>query len=366
VGYQFDMIKNAAPTASPEHRRVRVSSASEIAFMRRQTPNGDGVWENTAFRFDIPPADDDGCDWLLVYDHPQKGLTTRLPKERRILCMTEPSSIRFYDPDFINQFGVLLSTSPYRDFSGPNFHTQPSSPWFYKARIGSNDSSGRPLDSVGLQELDGSPKAGKTRSISAICSKKQINLNQVRRIRFLSALKRALGNDLEIFGRGYKPISDKSEGLAPFRYTVVLENSLEDHCWTEKFADAVLADCYPIYAGCGNIRDYFDPDGFAVVDTTHPKAAVRAVTEILAADPAASPEVGRAMQDNKHRLLYRHQFFPQVSGIVNDIDKDAGWTPVEAAPIEPPRKPPFRHIERLGRGLRPTLQRLMLELTERG
>lgn len=360
------MIKNAALTSSPEYRRVRVSSASEIAFMQRQTPNGDGIWETTEFRFDIPPATDDGCDWLLVYDHPQKGLTTRLPRERRILCMTEPSSIRYYDPDFINQFGVLLSTSPYRDFSGPNYHTQPSSPWFYQARIGSNDSSGRPSASVGLQELTGPVKPEKTRPISAICSRKQINLNQVRRIRFLSALKSALGTDLEIFGRGYKSISDKSEGLAPFKYTVVLENSLEEHCWTEKFADAVLAGCYPIYAGCRNIGDYFNPDGFAVVDTTRPKAAVRAVTDILAADPAASPKARHAMQDNKHRLLYRHQFFPQVSGILNDIDKDAGWTPVDATPIEPPRKPPFRHIERLGRGLRPALQRLMLELTERG
>ena len=360
------MTQNTAPINAAERRCIRVSSASDIGFMRRQTPKGDGLWETTEFRFDAPAAADQDCDWLLVYDHPQRGLATCLPKERRILWLTEPASIRDYDRAFIEQFGILLSTSPYPEFSGTNIHTHPSSPWFYGASVGAGDRSSKSSATMGLLQLSEQSEPEKPYLISAICSRKQINLNQVRRLRFLSMLKRSIGNELEIFGRGYKPVSDKSEALAPFKYTVVLENSLEDHCWTEKFADAVLAGCYPIYAGCRNIAHYFNPDGFAVVDTTRPKAAVKTVTDILAADPAASPQVRRAMQDNKHRLLHQHQFFPHVSGILNELKLHATNERVASVRIAPPRKSPFRHIERLGRGLRPKLQRFYLEFKEPG
>lgn len=65
----------------------------------------------------------------------------------------------------------------------------------------------------------------------------------------------------QIMGKGYQPFEAKSEGLAPFRYSVVIENVRETNCFTEKLIDAILCETVPIYWGCPNIEDFFDTDG---------------------------------------------------------------------------------------------------------
>lgn len=57
------------------------------------------------------------------------------------------------------------------------------------------------------------------------------------------------GNDLDVMGRGHKPFENKSEGLAPYRFSVVVENVQEPNYFTEKLVDAVLSECVPIYWG---------------------------------------------------------------------------------------------------------------------
>jgi len=58
----------------------------------------------------------------------------------------------------------------------------------------------------------------------------------------------------------------KLEGLLPYRYSIVLENSQQHNYWTEKLADAMLAWCIPIYLGCPNIADFFDESVIHVID----------------------------------------------------------------------------------------------------
>ena len=66
------------------------------------------------------------------------------------------------------------------------------------------------------------------------------------------------GLDVKLLGRGYRAFDAKSDGLAPYRYSVVIENVRERHYFTEKLIDAILCDTVPIYWGCPNIGDYFD------------------------------------------------------------------------------------------------------------
>ncbi|QYX57853.1 hypothetical protein K1T73_05545 [Roseovarius sp. SCSIO 43702] len=73
--------------------------------------------------------------------------------------------------------------------------------------------------------------------------------------------------DLTAMGGGYAPFRAKAEGLAPFRYSVVIENVRERNYFTEKIVDAVLCETVPIYWGCPNIAEFFDTDGWIVCDT---------------------------------------------------------------------------------------------------
>jgi hypothetical protein len=93
-----------------------------------------------------------------------------------------------------------------------------------------------------------------------------------KRLAFLERLQGAMAFDL--FGRGFRPIPDKWEALAPYRYSIAFENSIFDDYFTEKVADPIMAGALPLYYGSGNLERYlpsgaflrFDPDDPLVLD----------------------------------------------------------------------------------------------------
>ena len=204
--------------------------------------------------------------------------------------------------------------------------------------------------------------------LSAICSRKRLNRNQVRRLRFLERLKGDLGPGLDIFGRGFSDLPDKARGIEPYRYHLVLENNLERDAWTEKLADPLLDGVYPIFAGGEGLEDYFDPAGFSRIDITRPRAAVEAVREILESDPVARPEVQAAMLENRRRLMREHQLFPVLAREILARRKDTDLVeplPVPEAILPSPRRRRARVAQFL-RPLRIAADTLVLSLSERG
>lgn len=96
---------------------------------------------------------------------------------------------------------------------------------------------------------------------------------------------RETGQDIDIMGKGYKPFDEKSDGLAPYRYSVVIENAREENYFSEKLVDALLCNTVPIYWGCPNIADYFDTSGMIICET---RAEVQsAVAQMSEADYAS-------------------------------------------------------------------------------
>ena len=78
---------------------------------------------------------------------------------------------------------------------------------------------------------------------------------------------RNVGLDVDIMGRGYKPFENKEDGLAPYRYSVVIENVQEKDYFSEKLVDACLCETVPIYWGVPNIADYFDARGMIICNS---------------------------------------------------------------------------------------------------
>ncbi|MCH5377442.1 MAG: hypothetical protein JJ992_26070 [Planctomycetes bacterium] len=83
----------------------------------------------------------------------------------------------------------------------------------------------------------------------------------------------AQGLDVRVMGRGYIPFEKKSDGLAPFRYSVVIENVRQENYFSEKLIDAVLCETVPIYWGCPNLGDFMETSGMVLCET---KAQMRA------------------------------------------------------------------------------------------
>ena len=110
------------------------------------------------------------------------------------------------------------------------------------------------LDNWGLHE--------KTRQISLIASRKKDT--EGHNLRHLIARHY---NHLDKFGTGYEPIESKLEGLAPYRYSIVVESWRGDYYFSEKLIDCLSVGTIPIYWGCPSIGEFFDVDGIRSFNT---------------------------------------------------------------------------------------------------
>ena len=100
----------------------------------------------------------------------------------------------------------------------------------------------------------------KTEWMSAIASTKSYIPGHIQRSQFIDQVEKQFPK-VKLFGHG-RPIelADKWEGLAPFRYSIAIENTSKEDYWTEKLADCFLTYTVPLYFGAKTISAYF-PDG---------------------------------------------------------------------------------------------------------
>lgn len=61
------------------------------------------------------------------------------------------------------------------------------------------------------------------------------------------------------YGRSLRPVEGKNEALESFAFTIAMESSREDFCFTERLIDCILAGTIPLYWGCPSITRFFDP-----------------------------------------------------------------------------------------------------------
>jgi Glycosyltransferase family 10 (fucosyltransferase) C-term len=245
----------------------------------RLTPHGDGRVEEFHF---LPPDKAENPDILVVCDDPCPNFITSLPRERRFYLITEPEAIKRLQPGFLAQFGTIIG--PYRPagFSGKFQLSPPCIPWFYGVDLW------LPLNEAikqTYQDLQSAKPGEKKNALSLVISKKQQTPFHRARLKLAEALMRALPDQVEVFGNGFRPIGNKAEALDPFRYHLALENNEDDHFWTEKMADPLLGFCLPIYAGTRKIGDYFPQNSFIPIDVRDTEACLARIKALLAEDP---------------------------------------------------------------------------------
>ena len=230
-----------------------------------QTPGGDGIWAESGF---ITNQHDERATWLVVCDEPEADLTTVVPRERRILFLGEPTAYKQYPLHYLEQFGIVVGPTQFDGYGGDQLLQQPALPWhFCKPRH------------MSWRELASDKE--KNACISVFCSSKTFTPQQIRRIAFTDALEKRLGSRLARFGHGFQSIAVKADGIAPFRYHIVLENNLEANFWTEKLGDAFLGHSFPIRAGGFVSSSDFDPNSIAAIDISDFGKALDSVEKLV-------------------------------------------------------------------------------------
>ena len=145
----------------------------------------------------------------------------------------------------------------------------------------------------------------KTRMTSLIASEKRSQ--DGHRLRHdIADWAKAGGLDVDTMGRGYRPVAAKSEALAPYRYSVVIENGRERNYFTEKLLDAILCLSVPIYWGCPNIGDFMDTSGMITCKSRDDiERAVLAASEADYAERRPHLEALRPVADHYGDFLRR-------------------------------------------------------------
>ena len=98
----------------------------------------------------------------------------------------------------------------------------------------------------------------KRHGISLIASMKNDLEGHKLRHKLISLDKSHTHQLLTPLGRAYEQFDDMVTALAPFRYSVVVENCIEPHYFTEKILNCLACKTIPIYWGHGSIKQYFD------------------------------------------------------------------------------------------------------------
>jgi len=102
----------------------------------------------------------------------------------------------------------------------------------------------------------------KTKLVSMISSNKSMVPGHRKRLELVNKFK----NSVDLFGRGFKDISCKEEGLRDYMFSIAVENAVYDTYFTEKLTDCFATGTIPIFHGCRGVTEYFNEDGIIFLD----------------------------------------------------------------------------------------------------
>lgn len=159
-----------------------------------------------------------------------------------------------------------------------------------------------------LKKLD----TPKTKNISIVTSNKKMMPGHNRRLTVIERLKQDFPGQIDFYGAGGNFVDYKADALIPYRFHICMENSAIPYYWTEKFADPLLGRSVPIYYGCKNISDYFDPRGFATFDFGDYASLKALIERILSAPDEVYNSYLPYLEANRTKLMDEINLIPFV------------------------------------------------------
>ncbi len=268
---------------------VRIVKNYAYPDLMRQTPGGSRVWDDIEFTTD--PVDN--CDYVIVLNHAVEAIKVHCPPANVWALMQEPPNETYRYMHRGNSSFQRIYTQDIALDTCRHIHTQPGLPWHVNRDFDFLTTAAPPEKSKPLSWVTGSGNAWKGHRV---------------RMRFLEKIKDRIPFDL--YGRGFTPITDKWDGIAPYRYSIAFENFSNPHYWSEKIADCFLAWTMPIYFGCTRITDFFPAEAMIRIDPEDPHVVER-IREATESD--AWIRNRDAIAHARELVLRKYQFFPLIT-----------------------------------------------------
>lgn len=238
----------------------------------------------------VPPDFAASTDAFIFYEEAvtEPALYMRAPLEKRFGLLLEPSPISpsvALSLEHVTRFRTIFTHDPF---------LLRMSPVYRKNLFGTSWSFRN-------EDLAGAPE--KNAVISMITSRMATTAGHRLRLRLAELLHRQQAG-VAIFGRDipWGPfLPDRRDGVAPFLFSVVVENCRKPNYFSEKLVDCFVTRTVPLYWGCPNITDFFDHRGMLTFDT---EQGFWELMERVMADPLALYDSCReGLEENFRRSL---------------------------------------------------------------
>jgi hypothetical protein len=242
-----------------------------------QWPMGNSIVGNSLF---IPPVNGEFVgDWLICLTPPPPSLRTTIPRERRIFFMLETPDFWNPDKEFLDQFGCIVSPYKLENFSGIQVNTVTTGLfWWYGMNMDGHNPGKFFLK---YDDIRSENYPDKYKILSTITSSKSFLPGHKKRLDLVYSVKEFFGEQMDLFGHGINPISDKRDGLIPYKYHLAVENSLYPHYWTEKLSDPLLARCVVFYSGALEIDKYFSNKSVIPIDINDIDRTIKIINNVI-------------------------------------------------------------------------------------
>ena len=282
-------------------------------FIQRQSPGGLGVWGDA--HFETRPTGGTWDGWV-VFERLAFPQSNFCDPGRTVFVAAEPESVRKYDPRFLSQFGAVIAAR--RDLDHPHvIPGPPMIPWWVGITAPHELDKTASRSVLDYDTLKAMPPFTKPKLASIICSSKMMTDGHRVRLALLDKIRARFTGRIDFFGKGFTPIHDKWDAIAPYRHCIVLENSCDPDYWTEKLSDTFLGGAFPIYSGCPNLGDYFPADAFELIDRNDPDAAVAIIDRVLTEDVFAQRST--AINEARRRVLDQYNLYPMLKHVLERL-----------------------------------------------
>lgn len=277
---------------------IRISYPHKDKDILTQTPFSSGKWQDYLF---VVNQNVD-CDFWVIFNFlNSEEESSNVPKENIILITGEPSSVYWYHPYYINQFSHVITSQ--RNIVHPSVHySLQGLPWYV----------GKSYNELLNEVIE------KEKEISLITSNKTRSDGHKKRLEFSFKLKDYFQDSISLYGRGINNFENKWDVLAPFKYSVAIENSVYKDYISEKLFDCYLAETFPFYFGSPSISRYVNSRAYQLIDINNFKKSVETIERILETPDHYSKSLS-FIKEEKKKYLFKYQFFPFIISFIEKL-----------------------------------------------
>ena len=251
---------------------IKITTPWRHSFFKDQIP----TYLKTQYRFEID-NDCKECDYWLVWG----GLPSDKLKEsvicekNNIIFMTdEVHDQKHFNKKFLDQFYTVITCRD--DLNHSNlYRIHEFNHWHLNKTY---------------EEVYNRERIVKTKMISVVASDLTQLPGHKNRFAFVNKLIGHFKERIDVFGRGFNPIDDKWNALAPYKYSIAVENNKHKGYFTEKITECYIAHTIPVYYGAPDINDYFISESLLSIDITDYRKSIEQIENLLAIDPYLSIE----------------------------------------------------------------------------